>query len=121
MKRDREESEGSGKITLADFCFPVLPQHHVRARRASFAVTICAAFLTAGSVTMTTTVRTTRMKGIVVSGGSLLACLFVSNSGTHKQRCEKTTCFEARRGQTGPPSNVRTLISLLALVEVLWL
>lgn len=48
--------------------FPMSPQRHARARRASFAVTTCAAFLTAGSATMTTTARTTRMKGTAVSG-----------------------------------------------------
>lgn len=62
--------------TPFNLCFHVFPQLHARARRASFVVIICAAFLTVGSVTMTTTVRTTRMKGTVVSGGSLLAgCL----------------------------------------------
>ncbi|TWW80779.1 Low-density lipoprotein receptor-related protein 2 [Takifugu flavidus] len=41
---------------------------HARALRANIAVIICAAFLTAGSVTMTTTARTTRMKGTVSCG-----------------------------------------------------
>lgn len=41
---------------------------HARAQRASFAVKICAAFPTVGSVTMTTTVRTTQMKGTVNCG-----------------------------------------------------
>lgn len=68
-------------------------QPHARAQRASFVVIIYAAFPTVGSVTMTTTVRTTRMKGTVVSGGSLFwlgVWLFVSTEGGIEQRSNKT-------------------------------
>lgn len=46
-------------------------QFHARALRVNIAVIICAAFLTVGSATMTTTARTTRMKGTVVRGSLL--------------------------------------------------
>lgn len=69
-----------------NLCSHVSPQLHVRAQRASFVAIICAAFLTVGSVTMTTTVRTTQMKGTVVSGGSLLAaCLWVIVGCTNEE------------------------------------
>lgn len=62
-------------------------QFHARALRVNIAAIICAAFLTVGSATMTTTARTTRMKGTVVRGSLLsgvntLCSLTQTNSQT---------------------------------------
>lgn len=53
-------------------CYHTFPQFHAHALRVNIAVIICAAFLTVGSATMTTTARTTRMKGTVVRGSLLV-------------------------------------------------
>lgn len=89
---------------FALFCFRVFAQRHARAQRVSFAVTICAAFPTVGSVTMTTTVRTTRMKGTVVSGGSLFWLGLWTVRGRWrsctKQRSNETSKSEAQTDET---------------------
>lgn len=68
-------------------------QARVHVRRASFAAIISTAFPTVGSATMTTTARTTRMKGTVVSGAVFVPAVVLASVCGGEQRQAETPCM----------------------------